>query len=270
MLGAMLEALTAANELDNTIIILSGDHGIPGVPRGKTNCYDLATRVPLLVRWPKKIQAGRTVDDFVSVMDIGPTLLELAGVKVPKSMDGVSFYPQLASNKSGWIDHDRNEIIIGRELHYPWARDGNLPYPMRAVRTVDHLYIRNFKPDRWPMGAPYNIDDTIYHDQYKDLINAPWRDMDASLTKSWILKNRHTEEAKKVIKLTIDKRPSEELYELHKDPHQLINLAKQPASKSTLKSLRKIIDDVMKNSKDPRLNDAFDRMPWIDPKKSKF
>ena len=77
MLGAMLEELEASGELDNTVVILSGDHGIPGIPRGKTNCYDLATRVPLLVRWPKGIPSGRRVEDFVSVMDVGPTLLKL-------------------------------------------------------------------------------------------------------------------------------------------------------------------------------------------------
>ncbi len=78
MLGVMLEELESSGALDNTIIILSGDHGIPGVPRGKTNCYDLAIRAPLMVRYPKLIAKGRHVDDFVSVMDIGPKMVLLA------------------------------------------------------------------------------------------------------------------------------------------------------------------------------------------------
>ena len=72
MLGVMLTELEASGQLDNTIIVLSGDHGIPGVPRGKTNCYDLAIRAPLMIRYPKLIAPQRAVDDFVSVMDIGP------------------------------------------------------------------------------------------------------------------------------------------------------------------------------------------------------
>ncbi len=119
MLGVMLAELEAAGELDNTLVILSGDNGIPGIPRGKTNCYDLSASAPMLVRWPKGIPAGRRVDDFVSVMDIGPTLLEVAGVNVPEEMDGRSFFPQLTSKKNGWVDPQRDSVVLGRELHFP-------------------------------------------------------------------------------------------------------------------------------------------------------
>ena len=178
MLGVMLDELQKAKKLNNTLIIVSGDHGIPGVPRGKTNCYDLATRVPLLVRYPKKIKSGRRVEDFVSVMDIGPTLLEMGGAKVPKGLDGRSFAKQLITRKSGWVDSKRDTIIIGRELHYHTARDGNLPYPMRAIRNREFLYIHNFKSERWPMGAPYNIDDLKTVADYEQLANGPYRDLD--------------------------------------------------------------------------------------------
>lgn len=146
MLGVMLEELEKAGELDDTLVILSGDHGIPGVPRGKTNCYDFAIQAPLLMRWPEKIQAGRLVDDFINLMDLGPTLLQLAGTPIPESMDGQSFLPQILSEQSGWIDPERNRVFVGRERHFPSAREGNLPYPIRAVRTQDYLYIKNFKP----------------------------------------------------------------------------------------------------------------------------
>lgn len=184
MLGTMLEELETSGELDNTVVVLSGDHGIPGIPRGKTNCYDLATRVPLMVRWPQGIPSGRRVDDFVSVMDVGPTLLELTGTKVPSSMDGRSFIAQLTSKKSGWIDPRRDSVVIGRELHFYNARPGNVPYPMRAIRTKNHLYIRNFKPERWPMGAPYDAAELTERDAlYKmGLQTTPaYRDLDESL-----------------------------------------------------------------------------------------
>ncbi|MEM9478055.1 MAG: sulfatase [Verrucomicrobiota bacterium] len=270
MLGAMIEELETAGELDNTVVILSGDHGIPGIPRGKTNCYDLATRVPLLVRWPKGIPAGRRVEDFVSVMDVGPTLLEVAGAEVPASMDGRSFFPQLSSQKSGWIDPERDSVIIGRELHFHNSRPGNVPYPMRAIRTKDYLYIRNFKPERWPMGDPYDAAKLAEPEAlYKmGLRTTPaYRDLDGSLTKAWMMSRREEPGDKELFLLTMHPRPDEELYDLKKDPDQLVNLADDPELATVLKSLRGQVDQVMNTTGDPRLKDAFDQLPWVDPTK---
>ena len=270
MLGVMLETLADSGELDNTVIILSGDHGIPGIPRGKTNCYDLATRVPLLVRWPKGIPAGRRINDFVSLMDLGPTLLELSGNKVPASMDGRSFLPQLTSDRAGWIDAARDSVIIGRELHFHNARPGNVPYPMRAVRSKDHLYIRNFKPERWPMGNPFDAAsvkeaDALYA---MGLATTPaYRDLDGSLTKAFMMSQQASSDFEKLFRLTMHPRPSEELYDLASDPDQLVNLAQDPKYSDILSSLRDQVDQVMKDSNDPRLQDAFDRLPWVDPTK---
>jgi len=264
MLGAMLDELEKAGKLDDTVVIVSGDHGIPGVPRGKTNCYDLATRVPLLVRWPAGIHADRRVEDFVSVMDIGPTLLELAGVKAPP-MDGRSFLEQLTAKKSGWVDPERDTVIIGRELHFHTARDGNLPYPMRAIRTPEHLYIRNFKPDRWPMGAPYNLENLAVQGEYKRLEDAPFRDLDASLTKSWILKNMDDSSGRAAFELTLGKRPAEEFFAVGSDTEQLHNLAGLREHAATKARLAARLMSVLKDSGDPRLHDAFDGPPWISP-----
>jgi uncharacterized sulfatase len=265
MLGVMLDELEKAGELNNTLVIVSGDHGIPGVPRGKTNCYDLATRVPLLVRWPGGIQAGRWVDDFVSVMDIGPTLLELANVKEVPPMDGRSFLKQLTARKSGWVDPQRNTVIIGRELHFHSARDGNLPYPMRAIRTPEYLYIRNFKPDRWPMGAPYNLDNADAKGEYKRLEHAPFRDLDASLTKKWLLENRGNSRGQAAYELTLGKRPAEEFFAINKDVDQLRNFAKAPQHAKAKSHLAARLMKVLKDANDPRLRDAFDGPPWVSP-----
>lgn len=270
MLGAMLEELNTSGELDNTVVILSGDHGIPGIPRGKTNCYDLATRVPMLVRWPKGIPSGRRVNDFVSVMDVGPTLLELTGTKVPASMDGRSFLPQLTSKKSGWIDPKRDSVVIGRELHFHNARPGNVPYPMRAIRTKGHLYIRNFKPERWPMGDPYDAAKLTERDPlYKmGLSTTPaYRDLDGSLTKAWMMSQREEPGDKELFRLTMHPRPREEIYDLKKDPDQLVNLAADPEYASVLATLSARVDKVMNASGDPRIKDAFDRLPWVDSTK---
>ncbi|MCP4855819.1 MAG: sulfatase [Fuerstiella sp.] len=266
MLGVMLEELDSSGGLDNTIIILSGDHGIPGVPRGKTNCYDLAIRAPLMVRYPKLIANGRHVDDFVSVMDIGPTVLELAGVDVPASMDGRSFKTQLTSIDSGWIDSQRDHVIVGRELHFHSAREGNLPYPMRAVRTPNFLYIRNFKPDRWPMGDPRRLsgDNAPTYDQLHKSTAVTMSDLDASLTKAWLITHRDEPDVRPLFDLTLNLRPGEELYDLRRDPGQLKNVADDDAYAATKAELSKRLMSVLKNTSDPRLTDAFDRPPYVE------
>ena len=85
-LGLLLERLEEIGELDNTLVVVSGDHGIPGFPRGKCNLYDLGCEVALAVRWPGRIPEGRIVDDFVNLMDLAPTFLQAAGVEPPEGM----------------------------------------------------------------------------------------------------------------------------------------------------------------------------------------
>jgi len=265
MLGVMLAELEASGQLDNTIIILSGDHGIPGVPRGKTNCYDLAIRAPLMIRYPKLIAPERTVDDFVSVMDIGPTLLDLAGVDVPQSMDGQSFKKQLIDPRSGWIDQDRSEVIVGRELHFPTAREGNLPYPMRAIRTPDFLYIRNFKPQRWPMGDPRGLEGKTppTYEQLHQSTSVTMSDLDASLTKAWLITHRNEPDVRPLFNLTLNLRPEQELYDLRVDPDQQDNLIHDENYAAKRLELSERLMSVLEETADPRLDDAFDQPPYV-------
>ena len=266
MLGVMLTELESSGQLDNTIIVLSGDHGIPGVPRGKTNCYDLAIRAPLMIRYPKLIAPQRTVDDFVSVMDVGPTLLDLAGIDVPRSMDGQSFKKQLTDHRSGWIDQHRDEVIVGRELHFHTARDGNLPYPMRAIRTPDFLYIRNFKPERWPMGDPRGLDDKTppTYEQLHQSTAVTMPDLDASLTKAWLITHRNEPDVKPLFDLTLNLRPAEELYDLRVDPDQQNNLIDNDKYNAKRVELAERLMSVLEKTADPRLHDAFDQPPYVD------
>ena len=149
-LGALLDELEQTGEADNTLVIVSGDHGIPGVPAGKCNLYDLGTRVSLAIAWPRRIPADRVVDDFVCLPDLAPTILEACGQPVPDVMTGRSLMPVLLSDKSGQVDATRDFVVTGRERHVARAREDRLPYPQRAIRTADFLYIRNFHPERWP------------------------------------------------------------------------------------------------------------------------
>jgi arylsulfatase A-like enzyme len=249
MLNALLEVLEEAGELENTLVILTGDNGIPGFPRGKTQLYDIGVEAPLIAWWAGHIKPGRRVDDFVNIMDLSATFLEAGGCEVPKTMDSKSLMPQLLADKSGQIDPSRDYVVVGRERHVANAREGNMPYPARAVHTKDFIYIRNFKPDRWPMGDP----------------DLGLKDCDGSPTKSWILDNIEGSNGK-FYEMGFGKRPAEELYDQRNDPDQMNNLAGNPDYKKVQNKLAKQLNKVQKRTEDPRLTDAFDRLPYTDSK----
>ena len=143
--GVLLKKLEELNQFDNTLVVVSGDHGPPGFTHGKCNLYDFGVGVTLAARWPGG-KGGRVVDDFVNLMDLAPTFLEAGGVKLPAGMNGRSFLDVLKSDKSGQVDATRTFVVTGRERHVAAAREGNVPYPHRALRTKEFLYIRNFAP----------------------------------------------------------------------------------------------------------------------------
>jgi arylsulfatase A-like enzyme len=116
-LGVILARLEAIGELDNTLVVVSGDHGIPGFPRAKCNLYDIGCEVALAARWAGRIPAGRAVDDAVNLMDLAPTFLEAAAVDIPDSMTGRSLLPVLESAESGLVDEQRTFVVLGRERH---------------------------------------------------------------------------------------------------------------------------------------------------------
>lgn len=265
MIGVFLEELRAAGKLDDTLLVLTGDNGVPGFPHGKTQMYDLGTAAPLIVRWPGKVKPGRVVDDFVNLMDMAPTFLEAAGVK-PPATDARSFLPQLLADRCGYVDANRDWVIFGRERHYTTARAGNLPYPSRAVRTKDLLYVRNFKPDRWPMGDPVNLTESSAPsvDALRTNTDVTFRDLDASPTKAWLVTHRNDPEAKRYYDWAFAKRPAEELYDLATDPDQVRNIADDPAFTRRKRELAERLERVMRGTHDPRLEDAFDRPPYVE------
>lgn len=100
-LGVLLAELKTAGELDNTLIVVSGDHGPPGFPHGKCNLYDFGAGVPLAIAGPGVV-GGRVVDDFVNLPDLAPTFLDTGAVDVPDVMTARSLWPVLKSEKEGW------------------------------------------------------------------------------------------------------------------------------------------------------------------------
>jgi N-sulfoglucosamine sulfohydrolase len=268
-LGVLLQKLEAMGELDNTIVVVSGDHGAPGFPHGKCNLYDFGSSVGLAIRWGGAVP-GRVVDDLTSLTDLAPTFLELGGVPTPASMTGRSLVPLLTSRQSGQIDPARDAVFIGRERHVENARDGFLPYPQRAIRTRDYLYIVNFQPDRWPLGEPYRLDGNAppsAHDITEETrVTLP--DEDAGPTKAWLVGVRRDPQWQAAYALAYAKRPRAELYDLRSDPHQVKNVAAQPAYAATAAALEQRLLDELRRTGDPRLVDGgrfFETPPMAGP-----
>jgi N-sulfoglucosamine sulfohydrolase len=266
-LGVLLQRLEETGQLEKTVIVLSGDHGMPGVPDGKCNLYDHGTAVPLVIRMPGAVP-GRVVDDLVRIPDLAPTFLELAGVPVPEGLYGRSLLPLLQSGKSGQIDPERNWVIIGRERHVDIARENGLPYPMRALRTHDFLYIRNFAPDRWPLGEPRRLTDSSAPsaEELEQDTMVAFADMDSSPTKAWLVAHRNDPSWKPYYDRAFGKRPAEELYDLRKDPGQSHNVAASPEYQADRERLEAGLFARLRAANDPRLADPvpFEVSPFTD------
>ena len=257
-LAEMLSFLEQEGELEHTLVVITSDNGMP-FPRAKSMLYDLGTRVPLIMHWPGTIPPGRRVTDLVSLVDLAPTFLEIGGLKPPEVMDGQSLIPLMTSTESGLVDSSRTKVYFGKERHVPSqvSPDGG-GYPMRAIRTHDYLYIRNFRPDRWPAGTP---------DDGRAFLSGAWySDVDGSPTKHHMIARREESPADEArYRLAFGKRPGEELYDLHADPDQMNNLALDPESASVKRMLWNQLLETLHATHDPRVlgtGNFFDMQPY--------
>ena len=255
-IGVLLDELYQAGLTDNTLVAISGDHGAPGFPHGKCNLYDFGTGVCLSVTGPG-VAGDRVVDDMVSLIDLAPTFLEAAGVAPPATMTGRSLWPILRSTKTGLVDPGRDCVYTGRERHVENARADFMPYPQRAIRTRDHLLIVNFRPDRWPLGDPYRLNDgpepTITELENTTRVTLP--DEDAGPTKAWLVGVRDTEQWRADFNKVYGKRPEVELYDLRNDPDEMHNLADDPAYRDVRNQLKNRLFAELERTDDPRLID---------------
>ncbi len=245
--GRVLATLEKAGELDNTVVIVTSDHGNP-LPRSKCNLYDGGLRVPFAVRWPEKIPAGRKVDDFISLADMAPTLLEIAGVPVPEVMSARSFWNVLQSSAQGLVDRTRDFVTGGFERHTPARRDG-VGYPMRMIRTHKYQYIRNYEPDRWPAGDP----------DYNSVPQGLFGDVDRGETKAYLIDHARDPEVLPYYLMAFGRRPAEELYDMEKDPEQLHNVADEQEYAAVKDDLARRLRAYLDKTGDPRMKGVS---PW--------
>ncbi|SMP43775.1 Arylsulfatase A [Neorhodopirellula lusitana] len=240
-LGRILKQIDDAGELENTLVVVTSDNGMP-FPRYKGHTHEFATRVPFVVSFPGEIvHPGRVCDDLTSTIDLAPTLLSVAGVASDESgmqpMQGRSLEDVFADQSEG-----RDRVLSGRERN-DMCRPNGWGYPVRGLRRGAYLYLRNFKPERWPCGTP----------------EAGFRDTDWGPTKSELV-YKHVGTV--AFDLCFGKRPAEELYDVENDPECLQNLAAMPEYAVPLKKLRQELFEELTAQEDPRVigdGDIFDR-----------
>ena len=261
-LQRMLDYLEEKGELSNTVVIVTGDNGMP-FPRAKANTYEYGIHVPFAVRFPNGFPGGRVVNDPVSFSDIAPTILELTNTS-PEGMlpiSGRSFLHILESEKEGIVDESKKYVFSGRERHSS-SRYLNRGYPLRAIRSRDYLLIWNMKPERWPAGAPqrikpgtenellpmYGIDeDGIHHSEWA------FTDIDACPTKSFIIENWQVDSIRPYFDWAHAKRPEFELFDIKNDPYCLNNLIGESDYNEIEKEMKEVLLQELQKSKDPRV-----------------
>jgi uncharacterized sulfatase len=241
-LGRMLKKLEEIGELDNTIVVVTSDNGMP-FPRVKGHIFEDACHLPLAIRWGDGMKGGRTVDDFISFIDLAPTFLDAVKVKPADAMTGTSILSILQSSGSGQIDPKRDHVLLGRE-RTDIGRPGDVGYPVRAIRTRDYFYSHNFAPDRWPAGDP----------------ETGFTDIDDSPTKKDVLQLK-VQGIYKWFDLAMGKRPAEELYEMKSDPGCVNNVAERADLADIRGRLWAQVQEELRAQNDPRMlgkGDAFD------------
>ncbi|MDX2031157.1 MAG: sulfatase [Blastocatellia bacterium] len=259
-LARMLASLERRGLLENTIVIVTSDHGMP-FPRAKGQAYDASNHVPLAIMWKGGIRTvGRTVNDYVSFTDVAPTIIELAGLQWSRTgmapTIGRSLTDLMFSAKSGQVNPQRDRVLVGKERH-DIGRPNDVGYPIRGIHKNDWLYVRNYETDRWPAGNP----------------ETGYLNCDGGATKTTILQARRDGAEKRHWQLAFGKRPMEEMYDVRRDPDCLNNLANDPKHKAQKQRLRAQLERDLKAQGDPRMfgrGDLFDKYEYANPEQVHF
>jgi len=251
-LQRILDKLEEFGELDNTLVVVTSDNGMP-FPRCKGQEYEYSNHLPMAAMWKNGInKPGRTVDDFVSFIDFAPTFLDLAKIDQAtcgmQKIQGKTLSKIFNSSKSKTVDPSRDHVLIGKERH-DVGRPGDVGYPIRGIVKGNLLYVHNFETSRWPAGNP----ETGY-------LNS-----DGGPTKTNCLQSRKKPSMKKYWEMSFAKRRQEELYDIKSDPECITNLAEKPEYISKKKKLKTQLFAELKQQKDPRMfgkGDIFDKYEY--------
>jgi len=215
--GKALERLESDGLVNNTVVMFLGDHGRAHI-RGKQFLYDGGIRIPMIIRWPGRINPGTVVDDLVSAIDFAPTFMKIAGIEPPDHLQGADFLGPDAKKREYIVAaRDRCDETVDR---------------IRCVRTKRFKYLRNYYPNR-----PYT-----QHNNYKE-----FRYPMLTLMKVLKKQGRLTEAQSRFMASV---RPTEELYDLANDPYEIRNLAKDLKCKSILQDMRRKLQHWIEQTND--------------------
>lgn len=245
-LKKLVEQLKAKKLLHHTIIIVVSDNGM-AFPHGKTQLYDTGTRMPLLIYAPMFLNAEHSCENtnFVSLLNIAPTILDLAGVPVASTMLGSSLKPYLLPQRVPLPACDSVFLEFNRHGFNTTNKIAISP-PTRAYRNTQFLYIKNYQKKATSFLA----------------------DCDNSPTKKFLIQHRKDKIFNDWIHLLYPvTKPAEELYEVQKDPFQLNNIADDSLYQDVLSDLRQRLHQWQKNTQDPLLQNEeyYNTLPHYRP-----
>ena len=209
LVGELVQELEDAGELENTIIFWYADHGGP-LPRMKRLLYDSGMRVPMIIRFPDKWRAGQVDDQLISFIDFKPTILSLAGIQPPAYLDGQgqAFLGEYKADSPRAFVHGAGDRFDAQ-------------YDMiRAVRDHRFKYLRNHNPDRgYYLPVKYREQMGIM----QELLTLRDEGSLNEVQMQWFRPGK----------------PLEELFDTVTDPHEIHNLASDPAYVEKLVELRR-------------------------------
>lgn len=259
-LGRILQAIEKAGQLENTLIIVTSDHGMP-FPRCKGQAYDYSNHVPLAIRWPKGIERNnRKIKDYVSFVDLAPTIIQAAGLSWEQSgmqpSPGASLFDIFEASGSGQVNPARDHVLIGKERH-DVGRPNDHGYPIRGIVKNNQLLIRNYASDRWPAGNP----------------ETGYLNCDGSPTKTELLNRRRAQGEDRFWQMSFGKRPALEFHDLDQDPDCVNNLADSSEWQSRIQALEKQMVDELLSQNDRRMlgqGEFYERIPYVNRGQANF
>ncbi|MGN0190047.1 MAG: sulfatase-like hydrolase/transferase [Candidatus Cryptobacteroides sp.] len=252
-IGRMLAMLEENGQLENTVVIVTSDNGMP-FPRCKGNNYEHSHHLPLAIMWKGGIASpGRVEKGFVSFTDLAPTILDLAGCDRRRmgKMSGKSLRANLTDASEGT---GRDYVLLGRERDDN-GRPADQGYPIRGIRSGEWLYLMNMKDGLLPGGDP----------------TTGYRDVDSSPTKTAILELARSGADSLYWQKSLGPRPAYELYDIVSDPYCMHNLAEEKEYGKVRERLERKLKRELRKEKDPRMGpdgDIFDRYPYDKPEKA--
>lgn len=219
--GMVLEEFQKAGRLDNTLIIVIGDHGAP-FGRAKVTCYNPGLHIPFIVKWPGVAKPGTVSKSLVSTIDFLPTFLDVAGVSIPKNLPGHSIRPAVAD-----VNHDIRKYMAGEfTAHLPADY-----FPRRTIRTERYQLIENlFAPE--PFATP---------------------GVEGEMERNAVKNNVEMTSTVRVALNEYMAPPRFELFDLEKDPDNFHNLAGDPEYAKVEQELKTALDAWRVRTDDPLL-----------------